>query len=71
MVETIISIGHNLDMLVIAEGVETSKQLSILLGLKCEQIQGYLYSKPLNEQDMNNFLFTHQITDKSTSFINR
>ena len=70
MVATIITIAHNLDMHVVAEGVETSQQLSFLSGLKCEQIQGYLYSKPLKEKDLNKYLLAHQITNKSTSFIN-
>jgi diguanylate cyclase (GGDEF)-like protein/PAS domain S-box-containing protein len=71
MVATIVTIAHNLDMHVVAEGVETSQQLTFLSGLKCEQIQGYLYSKPLKEKDLTKYLFAHQITDKSTLFTNR
>ena len=71
MVATIITIAHNLDMHVVAEGVETSQQRSFLSGLKCEQIQGYLYSKPLKEKDLTKYLFAHQIMNKSSSFTNR
>ena len=68
MVATIVTIAHNLDLQVVAEGVETNQQLSFLAGLRCEQLQGYLYSKPLPEPDFQKYLLSHQITDRSTSF---
>ncbi|REL34941.1 EAL domain-containing protein [Thalassotalea euphylliae] len=70
MVATIVTIAHNLGMQVVAEGVENNNQLSFLAGLGCEQLQGYLYSKPLPENDFQKYLLSYQITDKSTSFIN-
>ena len=71
MVATIVTIAHNLDMQVVAEGVETNQQLSFLSGLRCEQLQGYLYSKPLATDQFQKYLLAHQITDKSTAFNNR
>nr|WP_241242318.1 EAL domain-containing protein [Thalassotalea sp. G2M2-11] len=68
MVATIVTIAHNLGLQVVAEGVESNQQLSFLSGLRCEQLQGYLYSKPLPEKDFKSYLLSHQITDKSTSF---
>ncbi len=68
MVATIVTIAHNLGLQVVAEGVENNKQLNFLSGLRCEQLQGYLYSKPLPQQDFRSYLLSHQITDKSTSF---
>lgn len=68
MVATIVTIAHNLGMQVVAEGVETNQQLSFLSGLRCEQLQGYLYSKPLPESDFQKYLLSFQITNKSTSF---
>jgi diguanylate cyclase (GGDEF)-like protein/PAS domain S-box-containing protein len=47
MVETIISIAHNFNMKVIAEGVETEQQHAQLKALGCEYIQGFLFSRPL------------------------
>ncbi len=47
IVKAIISLGHSLDMKVIAEGVETEKQLSFLLENHCDAMQGYLFSRPL------------------------
>jgi diguanylate cyclase (GGDEF)-like protein len=51
VVKTIISMAHQLNLEVVAEGVETVEQLQTLRELKCDLIQGYYYSKPLpNEQ---------------------
>ena len=47
IVKTIITLGHNLGMDVIAEGVETESQLAKLRALHCEYGQGYFFSKPL------------------------
>ena len=68
MVATIVTIAHNLGLDVVAEGVENENQLNFLSGLRCEQMQGYLYSRPLAEKDFTSYLLSHQITDKSTSF---
>jgi len=46
-VKAIIDMGHTLGYKVIAEGVETAQEASILSGLKCDYAQGYLYAKPL------------------------
>ncbi|NOY62332.1 MAG: EAL domain-containing protein [Gammaproteobacteria bacterium] len=44
---TIISIAHNLNLSVIAEGVETAEQLQFLIERGCHCIQGYFFSRPL------------------------
>lgn len=44
---TIVTIGHNLGMRVVAEGVETAEQLAHLRDLACEGAQGYFISRPL------------------------
>jgi diguanylate cyclase (GGDEF)-like protein/PAS domain S-box-containing protein len=51
IVSTIISLGHALRLEVIAEGVETEQQSQLLRLLRCDQIQGYLISRPLSPQD--------------------
>ena len=47
IVKTIITLGHNLDMYIVAEGVETAEQLALLRSLQCEYGQGYFFAKPL------------------------
>lgn len=47
LVETIILMAHNLGISVVAEGVESEEQLEWLKRYGCEQIQGFLFSKPL------------------------
>ncbi len=56
IVKAIITLAHSLNMDVIAEGVETEQQLAHLKALECENIQGYLFSKPLNGKDMEALL---------------
>ena len=50
IVQAIVAIAHSLGMRVIAEGVETPLQLSIVRDLGCEEIQGFYLSKPLEAQ---------------------
>ncbi|WLR49527.1 EAL domain-containing protein [Halobacillus litoralis] len=47
IVKSIIHMSHSLNMKVIAEGVETAEQWDFLKNEKCDEIQGYFYSKPL------------------------
>jgi EAL domain-containing protein (putative c-di-GMP-specific phosphodiesterase class I) len=47
LVSTIISLAHSLQLKVIAEGVETEEQAKYLRLLRCDEMQGYLFSKPL------------------------
>lgn len=54
--KTIISLCETLNLKIIAEGVETVEQKNFLLENGCTFIQGYLYSKPLNVEDMRKFL---------------
>ena len=46
LTRTIVNLGHNLNLQVTAEGVETPAQLAILRLLGCDHIQGYLVSRP-------------------------
>ena len=52
----IIALGHSLDLQVVAEGVETQEQLNFLAEHDCDQVQGYLLSKPLSADDCQQFL---------------
>jgi diguanylate cyclase (GGDEF)-like protein len=45
--QTIISLAHSLRLTVVAEGVETEEQANILRLLRCDEMQGYLFSRPV------------------------
>ena len=47
VIKSMIELGHNLGMTVVAEGVETQEQLDFLRDNECDEIQGYLISKPV------------------------
>ena len=47
IIKSIITLAHSLDLKVIAEGVETEQQLEILREHECDEVQGYLFSKPV------------------------
>ena len=47
VIKSMIELGHNLGMTVVAEGVETQEQLDFLRDNQCDEIQGYLISKPV------------------------
>ncbi|MGS0675866.1 EAL domain-containing protein [Shewanella sp. 125m-1] len=56
MVDSIITIAHNMGLSVVGEGVEDASQLSILRALKCEEIQGYIFSKAVTEPEFTQLL---------------
>jgi predicted signal transduction protein with EAL and GGDEF domain len=49
IVKTILRLGRNLGIEVVAEGVETAEQVSLLQSLGCEYAQGYFFSEPLDQ----------------------
>ncbi len=56
IVRTIISLAKSLDLKIVAEGVETLKQLESLIEFGCEAAQGYYISKPLKAEIIEDFL---------------
>lgn len=56
IVNTIVSLAQNLNMSVIAEGVETQEQLTALRSLGDIEIQGYFYSKPLSDVEFESWI---------------
>jgi diguanylate cyclase (GGDEF)-like protein/PAS domain S-box-containing protein len=59
LTKAIVSLGHDLNLKVIAEGVETNKQLSLMKQQSCDLVQGYIFSKPLNYEQTENYLNTY------------
>ena len=53
---TIIELAHSLKLRVVAEGVETQDQLTFLKEAGCDQIQGYVFSRPLPVEDLERLL---------------
>ena len=47
IVRAVIDLGHSLNIPVLAEGVETQLQHTMLLGRGCDEVQGYLIGRPL------------------------
>jgi diguanylate cyclase (GGDEF)-like protein/PAS domain S-box-containing protein len=47
VVSTVISLAHSLKLRVIAEGVESEEQVTVLRALRCDEMQGFLFSKPV------------------------
>ena len=60
--KAIITMAHQFGLKVIAEGIETPEQQQLLLGLGCDYGQGYLFSKPLPEQE-----FLALVSNQSTT----
>ncbi|MEB3283180.1 MAG: EAL domain-containing protein [Lyngbya sp.] len=56
IIRAIVTLAHNLNLDVIAEGIETVEQMQLLQELDCEMGQGYLFSKPLNPEQATKFL---------------
>ena len=51
IINTIVDMAHQMDMVVVAEGVETEDQLKFLAGSHCDFAQGYLFSRPAPEAE--------------------
>ncbi|AAZ27022.1 sensor domain-containing protein [Colwellia psychrerythraea] len=55
LVNTIIAMAHSLGLTVVAEGVETKEQLTLLEELGCDLVQGYYFSKPIPAKQLLDF----------------
>jgi len=61
ILDTIIVLGHRLNMKVIAEGIETETQARLLAELSFDQFQGYLFGVPMSPGDLPGFLLKNSL----------
>jgi EAL domain-containing protein (putative c-di-GMP-specific phosphodiesterase class I) len=70
-VKAILTLGRNLHKEIIAEGVEVMQHLDILSMQKCFKYQGYLFSKPMSIEDLEDYIrFENKITGHHSDEIN-
>ena len=67
IVRTILLLGKNLKMEVVAEGIESSRQLELLRALQCGLGQGFLFSRPLSAANAEKFLRGQQNGDERSA----
>lgn len=63
IVQMIMSLARSLGMEIVAEGVETAKQVSLLKSLGCEYAQGYFFSKPIDQEGIVEVLLKSRGSD--------
>ena len=54
--ETIISLGKRLNLSTIAEGVETAAQEQAIMKMGCDEVQGFMYAKPMPAAELLRYL---------------
>lgn len=58
--KAIVTMAHDMDIKIIAEGVETREQLDILKSIDCDEIQGFIFSRPLPQEDLRKLLLENR-----------
>ncbi|WP_180040617.1 bifunctional diguanylate cyclase/phosphodiesterase [Acinetobacter sp. YH12100] len=66
IVSAMVAMGKAMGMTVVAEGIETEEQLAYLRDLDCDIAQGYLFSKPLPEEEATAYLTQNMTNDSYT-----
>ena len=59
IVNSVIHMSHDLDLVVVAEGVENNEQHAAMNHLHCDELQGYLFNKAMSGDDMRELIATH------------
>ena len=66
IVRSIIDLGHNLGLKVVAEGVETQEAQNMLRSFDCDEMQGYYYSRPIPADAITKYLKTPPVQSVTT-----
>ena len=69
VLESIFNFAHRLHMTTIAEGVETKEQLSFLRTCDCKKIQGYIFAKPMPEEEYLTLCKHHRAADEPADIL--
>jgi EAL domain-containing protein (putative c-di-GMP-specific phosphodiesterase class I) len=69
LVETIISLAHGFDLTVVAEGVERAEEARMLADMKCDAVQGFYFSEPLQHAEFCRWLAEYDSGNESTTSI--
>jgi len=70
LVQAIVTLGHSLNLQVLAEGAEVPGEVEALRELKCDLVQGFVVTPPLAPDDVTTFLFSHDAgTNEAQSLI--
>jgi EAL domain-containing protein (putative c-di-GMP-specific phosphodiesterase class I) len=67
LIEAVVSLARTLDLTVIAEGIETPRQLELLQAIGCDLGQGYLFTKPLSAAAFAEFLVLDRAASASAA----
>ena len=70
IIKSVLDIANSLDVPAIAEGVESYEYVKLLRQYGCNYVQGYYYSKPLPEDEFNEFVIKNTNQDDLGKFIN-
>lgn len=61
IVRAIVSLGHSLDLEIVAEGVETVEQAALLRTEGCDEVQGFYFAKPMRPEDLIAFVSENRV----------
>ncbi|MDF2177039.1 EAL domain-containing protein [Aliiglaciecola sp. CAU 1673] len=66
MMRNLLAMAHELGMKVVAEGVETKMELALLQSMGCDEVQGYIYSRPLPEKEFLRLARKNHLEQRAT-----
>jgi diguanylate cyclase len=61
IVRSMVELGHQLELVVVAEGVETKRELAAVLASGCDLVQGYLYARPMPLEALSTWLEENRV----------
>jgi EAL domain-containing protein (putative c-di-GMP-specific phosphodiesterase class I) len=67
LLASIVQMAHALGLSIVAEGAETAEQVSVLLDLACEEVQGFFFAKPMPANDLREWARPRQLIQAKTA----